>query len=152
MSASVRMIVLAIVGASLLTVAAGCGKPSLTTLKGQVKLNGQPAAKCKVALFPDVSEFNPEKHGFGYGICDENGNYEIQHPQGEKGIFPGTYKVTFVLWVDNKGKILPPDTKPSEVTGGVKNKFPDKYEKLALTPERVTVPSGGTTKDFDISG
>lgn len=151
MTACFRTSVLALVIASFLTAATGCGKPTLTTLKGNVKLNGQPVPKCKVSLFPDVSEFDPERHGFGSGICDENGNYEILHPQGGNGIFPGTYKVMFVLWIDSKGKVLPHDTKPSEVPGGVKNKFPEKYENLSTTPERVTVPAGGTTKDFNIS-
>ncbi len=151
MRCSVRFATLGLI-AVVSVLGLGCGKPSMTTLTGQVRFNGKPVAKCKIALFPDVAEFDPTRHGYGLGVTDENGNYEVQHPQGEKGIFPGTYKVTFTLWVDKKGKVLPYDTKPSEVEGGVKNMFPEQYENLTTTPERVTVPSGGTTKDFDITG
>jgi len=135
----------------LVVLVCGCGKPSSYPVRGVVKLDGKPAEHVKVAMYPDVAEFKPDVHGFGFGMTDANGAYEIQHPTGEKGLYAGTYKVTLVLWVDSKGKAIPPDAKPSEVPGGVKNKIPAKYESLADTPERVTVPYGGTTKDFDIS-
>jgi len=135
----------------LLSCLSGCGKPSFYSVKGVVKVDGKPAHHVKVAMFPDVAEFKPDSHGFGFGMTDANGEYEIQHPTGDKGLYAGTYKVTLVLWVDGRGKPIPPDAKPSEVPGGVKNKIPAKYESLADTPERVTVPYGGTTRDFDIS-
>lgn len=137
--------------AAVALIAGGCGKPSMHTVKGTVKLNGKPVPNCKVALFPDVDEFNPDKHGFGSGMTDESGAFEIQHPQGEKGIQAGRYKVTFEAWVDGKGKSVPATAKPSEVPGGVKNLFPQEYEAPSTTPERLDVGMGGTTKDFDIT-
>jgi hypothetical protein len=131
--------------------AAGCGKPAKHAVTGTVKLNGKPVPHCKVGLFPDVAEFNPDKHGFGYGITDESGAFEVQHPQGEKGIQTGRYKVTFEAWVDSKGKPLPADAKPSEVPGGVKNLFPDIYQAPSSTPESIDVGAGGTRKEFDIT-
>lgn len=130
----------------------GCGKPSLVSVKGNVKFKNKPVAHCKVVFFPNVSQFDPDRHGMGFGVTDENGNFEIQHPQGEKGIWPGSYKVSFVLWVDSKGKVMPADVKPSEVPGGVKNLFPPEYEAPSTTPIEVTVSSSGLTKDFDIPG
>lgn len=123
--------------------AAGCGKPSMVSVKGTLTYKGKPLAGCKVGLYPDVENFNPEKHGYGFGITGKDGEFEIQHPNGEKGIWPGKYKVTLVAWVDSKGNPIPPDAKPSEVPGGVKNLLPSQYESLADTPERLTVPGGG---------
>ncbi|VTR98424.1 hypothetical protein [Tuwongella immobilis] len=139
-----------LIGLSLLLVC-GCGKPPFVPVTGTVTMNGQPLAQCKVGFFPD-GEFDPDRSGYGFGITDAQGKYEIQHPQGEKGIYPGSYKITLVLWVDSKGNVLPFDTKPSEVKGGVKNKLPAKYESPSSTPESVVVPSGGTTKDIAVAG
>jgi hypothetical protein len=128
----------------------GCGKPTPVTAKGIVKLNGKPQANVKVLFYPDVTQFDPERHGSGFAITDAEGNYDIQSPSGEKGIWPGNYKVSFVLWVDSKGNVVPADAKPSEVPGGVKNLFPAQYEAPSTTPETVIVTGSGLTKDFDI--
>jgi hypothetical protein len=84
-------------------------------------------------------------------VTDAEGRFTIQHPQGEKGIWSGTYKVTFTLWVDRNGKPLPMETKPSEVEGGVKNLFPLEYEAPSTTPESVSVGSGENNFEFSIS-
>jgi hypothetical protein len=134
--------------------AAGCGKPAMVSFTGTVTIDGKPLEHCKVGLFPDLDDpttFNPEKHGFGYAMTDKDGKFELQHPQGDKGIWPGRYKVTFVAWVDSKGKPVPPTEKPSEVPGGVKNLVPILYEQLSTTPERVDIPSGGLVKDFRLN-
>jgi len=127
----------------------GCGKPPMQTVTGTVQLDGKPVQHCKVGFFPDVTEFNPERHGFGFGVTDAAGKFEIQHPQGEKGIWSGDYKVTFTLWVDSKGQPLPMETKPSEVEGGVRNLFPEKYEAPSTTPQTASVGSG--TNEFQFS-
>jgi hypothetical protein len=132
-------------------VAPGCGKPVMVTVKGVVKAGGKPVPHCKVGLFPDTTDFDPAKHGYGFGMTNEQGEFEIQHPNGEKGVWPGTYKVTFVAWVDSKGKPVPPSAKPSEVPGGVKNLLPAKYESLADTPERLTVSKDGAAANFDLA-
>ena len=134
--------------------ASGCGKPPMQSVGGTVKIDGKPAANCKVGFFPDLSEqeiFNPDRHGFGFGLTDEDGNFKIQHPQGEEGIWAGKYKVTFVAWVTAAGKPVPPETKPSEVTGGVHNLFPDLYESPSTTKESVSVAKGvPNVFNFDI--
>lgn len=140
--------------AAALAVAAllpGCGKPPMVPVKGVVTFHGKPLPGCKVGLFPDVDGFDPAKHGYGYGITDAAGAFEVQHPGGEKGIYPGRYKVTFVAWVDSKGRPIPPSAKPSEVPGGVKNLVPAKYEGLSTTPETASVPSGGADLTFDLT-
>jgi len=132
----------------------GCGKPPMQTVQGTVKINGKPVANCKVGFFPDLSEgeiINLDRHGFGFGLTDQDGNFKIQHPQGEEGIWAGKYKVTFVAWVTSNGKPLPPETKPSEVQGGVLNLFPDLYEAPSTTKESVKVEKGvANVFNFDI--
>jgi hypothetical protein len=124
----------------------------MAPVKGVVTMNGKPLQGCKVGLYPDVADFDPNKHGYGFGVTDADGRFEIQHPSGEKGVWPGTYKVTFVAWVDSKGKPAPPDAKPSEFPGGLKNLLPARYESLADTPERLTVPKGGAEPTFALTG
>jgi len=128
----------------------GCGRPPMLSVTGTVKLDGKAVENCKVGFFPDATTFNPDRHGFGFGVTNKEGKFEIQHPQGEKGIFPGKYKVIFILWADKSGKIMPVDTKPSEVDGGVVNLFPSKYEEPSTTPETVTVANQANVFDFDV--
>jgi hypothetical protein len=130
----------------------GCGKPPMQSVQGTVKLDGKLIENCKVGFFPDTETFDSNRHGFGFGVTDASGKYVIQHPQGEQGIWAGKYKVTFVAWVNSAGKSLGVDTKPSEVEGGVKNRFPDIYEAPSTTTEKVTVTrnAGANVFDFDI--
>lgn len=129
----------------------GCGKPPMHQVQGTVRLGGKPVKGCKVGFFPDAPQFDPTRHGFGFGITDPEGHYVIQHPQGEAGIWAGNYKVTLVAWVNKAGETLPPDIKPSEVEGGVKNLFPDAFEAPSTTPERAVVRKGEPNVfDFDV--
>ncbi len=143
-------------GVSVLVLAffIGCGKPPMQSVQGTVKLDGKAIGNCKVGFFPDFPEteiFNLDRHGFGFGLTDASGNFTIQHPQGEEGIWAGPYKVTFVAWVNPAGQPMPPDIKPSEVEGGVKNLFPDIYEAASTTTEKVKVERGvANVFDFDI--
>jgi hypothetical protein len=139
------------VGLLFAVAVSGCSKPPMISATGIVTLDGKPVENCKLAFFPDVEQFNPDRHGYGFAVTDKTGKFEVQHPQGEKGIYPGTYKVTFVCWVNAKGELLPYDIKPSEVEGGVKNKFPDKYESLTGTPERATIIRGTNHFEFNIA-
>ena len=134
-----------------LTLICGCGAPPFYPLKGVVKLDGKLLPHCKVGFYPDVAQFNPDSHGFAFGMTNEQGEYEAQHPKGDKGIFSGKYKVFFVAWVDKKGKPVPPESKPSEVPGGVRNLLPEKYESPATSPTTITVSRGGGSFDFDLS-
>ncbi len=131
--------------------AAGCGKPPMMTVTGTVKLDGKAVPQCKIGFFPDTEQFNPDRHGYGYGITDKDGHFEIQHPQGEKGIYAGKYKVTFEAWVTKKGQPVPADSKPSEVEGGVKNLFPDLFAEPSRTTEKVVVKAGANVFDFNIA-
>ena len=134
-----------------LLLSSGCGKPPMMSVNGTVKLDGKTVPHCKIGFFPDTEEFNPDRHGYGYGISDNEGKFEIQHPQGEKGIYAGKYKVTFEAWVNKKGQPIPADAKPSEVEGGVKNLFPDLFAEPSRTTQKVEVKAGANVFDFTIS-
>lgn len=134
----------------VIALVAGCGKPPMQSAHGTLLLDGKPVSNCKVGFFPDAEKFDPDRHGFGFGVTNDQGEFDIQHPQGDKGIWPGKYKVTFTAWVDNAGKPLPFTTKPSEVAGGVHNLFPDIYEAPSTTTEKVTVVRGENNFTFDI--
>jgi hypothetical protein len=140
-----------IVIAALFATTTGCGKPPMMSVSGTVKLDGKAVSNCKVGFFPDTETFNPDRHGFGFGVTDPEGRFEIQHPQGEKGIWAGNYKVTFVAWVDAAGNPVPAESKPSEVEGGVKNLFPDFFEEPSRTTEKAVVKDGENIFAFNIT-
>ena len=141
-----------IVNVGFLVGLTGCGEPPMIEVSGNVMLDGEPLPGCKVGLFPDVTQFNPDRHGFGFGLTDDSGHFVIQHPQGTQGIWPGDYKVTLEAWIDQDGKPVPPEAKPSEVPGGVTNVLPIDYEASDTTPETVTVKKGEPNVfTFDVS-
>jgi len=137
----------------ILASAVGCGPPPMQSVQGVVKLDGKPVDMCKVGFFPDTEVFDSNRHGFGFGVTDAEGKYTMQHPQGDEGIWAGKYKVTLVAWVDSSGKPLGIDTKPSEVPGGVKNRFAEEYESPGTTPERAVVTKDNSKNifNFDIT-
>jgi hypothetical protein len=120
----------------------GCGRPPMHEVAGVVTLDGKPISNCKVGFFPDVRVFNPDRHGYGFGLSYNEGKFAIVHPQGEVGIWAGKYKVTLVAWVTKDGKEIEPEAKPSEIPGGVLNLFPDEYESPGTTPLTVNVKAG----------
>ena len=134
--------------------AIGCGKPAMVAVKCKVMHDGKPVDNCKVAFVQDVEPFDAKVHGYGYGNTDANGECEIAHPMtGEKGLFPGTYKVTFEAWKNKRGKSVPPTEKPSEVEGGVSDRLPPILKSIGSTTERFTVPKGAAVDHtFTIAG
>jgi hypothetical protein len=138
-----RMLIrIAVVVALVMVGTAGCGKPPMQEVGGVVLLDGEPVSNCKVGFFPDVEVFNPDRHGYGFGMTHGDGKFTIVHPQGDVGIWAGKYKVTLVAWVTKDGKMVEPEAKPSEVEGGVLNRFPDEYESPGTTPFSATVTQG----------
>jgi hypothetical protein len=47
-----------------------------------------------------------------------------------------------VAWVTKDGRDIEPEAKPSEIPGGVLNRFPDEYESPGTTPLSVSVKAG----------
>ena len=130
----------------------GCGKPTPVAVGGRVTLDGKPLAGVRVVFLPDTSSYDPDRHGSGVGITDADGKFTLKSSNGSDGIWPGSYKVTFSLWVEKATKKpIAADAKPSEVPGGVINLIPTKYESSSDTPETMSVSGSGGTKDFAIT-
>jgi hypothetical protein len=123
-------------------------------VKVKVVYDGKPVANCGVKFVQDVENFDLNTHGIGFGYTDANGECEIAHQMtGEKGLYPGTYKVTFEAWKNSKGKEVPPTEKPSEVEGGVFDRLPQVYKSIGTTTERFTIPSSGAVvHEFTLTG
>jgi hypothetical protein len=140
MPRAVLTLALAVLAAGL----SGCGSPTMVAVKVKVTHDGKPVEHCKVGFVQDVDPFDPKSHGYGYGYTDKDGVCEIAHPMtGEKGLYPGTYKVTFEAWKNKKGQPVPPTEKPSEVEGGVIDRLPQVYKSIGTTTEKFTVVKGG---------
>jgi len=130
----------------------GCGKPTPVPVSGRVTVDGKAMAGVRVVFLPDTSAYDPDRHGSAVGITDADGKFTLKSSNGDAGIWPGSYKVTFSLWVEkNSKKPIAPDAKPSEVPGGVINLIPSKYESSSETPESMSVSGSSGTKDFAIA-
>jgi len=148
-----RLVALSIAFMALVAFA-GCGKPTMVPVKIKVTHDGKPVGNCAVKLVQDVEPFDITKHGIGYGYTDANGECEIAHQMtAEKGLYPGSYKVTFEAWKNVKGKEVPPTAKPSEVEGGVIDRLPKIYKSLGTTTERLEVAAGTPIdREFALTG
>ena len=81
---------LAALGSFLVLVAAnGCGGSGLVTAKGRVTYKGQPVPSTTVTFHPT----EPGKRA-SHGITDDDGNFALTNSMEERGVFPGTHKVT----------------------------------------------------------
>lgn len=130
----------------------GCSpSPKLVPAKGIVKLDGKPVAHVHVCFWPEEDGADLMKRGYGMGISDVEGHFVIKDLYGNEGIFPGKYKVTVSLYVDRKGKPIPPNSKPDEVYGGARDIMPRQYNDPRTTPLRAEVPATGLNKTFEIS-
>lgn len=79
-----RSVLLFAAAASFL--AAGCGGPSFCDVTGVVTRGGQPVKNLQVM-------FLPEKGRPSSGISDDQGRYQLQYTDQQKGLMPGKYKV-----------------------------------------------------------
>jgi hypothetical protein len=122
----------------------------LVPAKGVVKLDGKAVAFAHVCFWPAEEGGDPVKKGYGMGITDTEGQFVIKDLYGKEGLFPGKYKVTFSLYVDSKGKPIPPDSKADEVYGGARDIMPKDYQDPRTTKQAAEVPSSGAEFAFDL--
>ena len=102
--------------AAAFAMCAGCGRgdlPDLAEVEGTVKLDGQPLPNVLVSFYP--------QDGGRPGSCvtDDQGHYELDYVDGEKGTKPGMNRVEVTMvWPDG------------EPTPGVKDTVPAKYQGI----------------------
>jgi len=149
--------------ATTMVAISGCG-PSLSNVKGVVKLDGSPVDGATVVF---VSEDG--KSSFS-GQSDASGKFSISSADGKSGIPAGTYKVVVTKRAALGGGEMSPDSPeakaammkdssaagkggpkvampgmkmpmPGATGGGVKSDLPIVYASTETTPIKVKVPS-----------
>ncbi|WP_440591438.1 carboxypeptidase regulatory-like domain-containing protein [Schlesneria sp.] len=137
MTNSVRVMALLVTG----FVVTGCGKsgPSLTDVKGSIKLDGKPLAGAQVTFHP-VSGSRPS-----YGITDASGNYSLKFTQDRSGSLEGDHLVRISTW-------SPPVDDGKTTSPGSDEKVPaaynDKAEETAVMKK--TVKGKVAVVDFEL--
>lgn len=117
---------------------AGCSQgPSLGTVSGTVKLNGQPLPYAYVVFQP----INPPG-AYGSAYANERGEYQLQFTRYQKGAPVGKHRVSIRA---ANGDELPDGTPP-----GSRIKLPAKYNSETELVRDVV--SGHNQHDFELQG
>lgn len=118
----------------------GCGSSDssgeLTPVSGVITLNDSPAGNCLITFIPDGAT----KGNGGSGMSDSSGKYEINTPQGKKGLVAGRYKVTISRRLNKDGSLPDPNVPPIE--SSAVETLPPKYVDTNKTELSATVIAG----------
>lgn len=118
----------------LLTLSVGCSsEPPRLEVRGQVHLDGSPAADVQLAFW---TEDRQTGGAAGTATTDANGEFQLQ---GDTGLPEGEYKVTLEKYALPAGVKLGGDEKPSEI--GAINVIPSIYGSPKTTPSRLISPN-----------
>jgi hypothetical protein len=150
----------------------GCG-PSLKTVNGVVKLDGNPVEGATVSFVSDDGK------NVYTGFTDASGNFSLVSSDNKSGALPGTYKVTVVKRAamgggeammpgspeylkqmekdakegskhQPKGGLMPGMMPKGTMTSGEKSDLPNIYSSSATTPLSVTVPPSSQPVVLDL--
>lgn len=129
----------------LLTVLlSGCGD-GLSSLKGKITIDGQPAPKgFGLELVPTDSNLLPV---YAY-VADNAGNYEALFSESKKGVQPGEYKVRLLPQGD--GGMPELDASGNPIAKENENAIPNFPTSFYSEMERLTVVEGNNTKNFHL--
>jgi hypothetical protein len=123
----------------------GCGQSqssNLVPVAGTVTLDGQPLGNATLFFMPQ----GETKGNGGGGTTDAAGKYQANSVRGEKGLHPGSYKVTVSRRLMPDGKPPPPDDKPME--SPARESLPGQYSDQGQTTLTANVAAGGGPIDF----
>ena len=127
---------------SLLTVAGCSGGDGRVPVSGTVTLNDQALPGAALSFTP-----TGETHGQNaIAATGPDGKYSVMGPQGQKGLHPGTYKVTVSRLLRKDGTPPRPDLPPIE-SDGVES-LPPHYSDPEKTTLTITVEG---KKDYNLS-
>jgi hypothetical protein len=127
---------------AVLLVVAGCGKSGPVSVRGVVKLDGQPVANAAVTFIAQ----DPGGRD-AYGSTNEKGEFELSTHKPGDGVLPGKYKV--VITPPGEGGSSTPFDDPEKPVAPAKSKaprgprIPEKYMAPAQTPLTQEVPPKG---------
>jgi hypothetical protein len=130
-----------LLGLSALAGCGGAGGDGLAPVSGTVTIDGKPGDGAAVAFLPDAGT----PGNGGTALADSTGHYDIQTPQGKKGLPPGKYKVTVSYRRNKDGSAPDPNVPPIESTAT--ELLPPKYSSAEKTELAATV--GPEAKPFD---
>ena len=127
---------------------AGCGGPKMSSVQGQVLLDGKPLAQAAI-------QFVPQGSGrIATGQTDAGGRFVMSTLEPRDGVLSGTYKVTISPPRDEVDKTqygnsadamnAPAKAPPKKAASGPA--FPAKYSNPGQTPLTQEVPVKGSLK------
>src|SRR5262245_8767042 len=121
---------------------AGCSG-SGPTVKGVVKMDGQPLADAHLVFEP--AERDPKLGGDAVRT-DADGKFEVLPDRRKRGLRPGKYFVRISKWVDKKtGKVPDPeDFEQLKTANRLRNLVPSQYNDPESNPPFVFDVKSGT--------
>jgi hypothetical protein len=135
----------------LVLLAAGCGGPSGPAITGQVKLDGQPLAKARVAF----SSLDKIGGAYAKAVCNDEGRFVVEPDALGMTLPPGKYAVTVSLKKNAQGQIpADADYDMEEMGGTLTESIPTKYtfynsvEEVAVSAD---VKPGKNDFTFELS-
>ncbi|QDT52436.1 hypothetical protein Pan44_04470 [Caulifigura coniformis] len=135
-----RAICLAMTG---MVAASGCGSGypgGAVPVSGVVTLNGVRLDQGTVC-FHDATGMT-----VAIGMV-ENGSYEMSRTESQKGVIPGSYKVSVMSWIEFPGMTMP----NGSVSKGL-SRVPQKYVAADTSGLTADVGEDGETIDFAVEG
>jgi hypothetical protein len=118
----------------LLVTANGCGGSALVSAKGRLTYKGQPVRSTTVI-------FHPQEAGkrASHGITDDDGNFTLTNSMEDRGVFPGTHKVTLKYHLSAEEEMHKIEPKASKELREIIARFGD----LKTTTLQYEIKSGG---------
>jgi hypothetical protein len=148
----VRSACVAVAGAALLTLLAGCGKappPPIVEAEGVVRLDGKPLNKAEIRFIPLI-DYGPEY--VAVGVTDEAGRFQLTC-KGQPGACACENRV-LVMEAE-----LPPRLKGEDAQAELAKylrslggrPLPDQYTNLTSSPLSATVKAGQKEYTFELT-
>lgn len=144
---------IALLAACLIVQALGCGggappppKEDLVSVRGSVRVAGQPTAGIKILFTPTGGTGG----NGGFAVTDDSGNYELIHSRtNQPGVAAGEYVVTFSRFLTPDGAPLPANVSP--FAGGARESLPPKWSDPTKKGMHNTVTVKGDDKPLDFA-
>lgn len=127
----------------LVGLAAGCDSASGNRIPvgGTITMNDKPVVDALVTFVPEPGSTGQG----GFGRTDAKGKYSVGYPTPDKGVTPGSYRVTV-----SSGPPGPKDDTMIDAPFRSDGNIPAEYSSADSTPLRATVDASGKPFDFKL--
>jgi len=121
----------------------GCGsdRPEMVPVSGKVTYGGGAWPKEGILYFVAVENAPGKPARSVSAPFDTEGNFSAEAFKGDKGLFPGKYKVTVECW-----ETPPSMGGDSDTSSTPKSYVPVKFQSATTTPLELTVETGSSAK------